>query len=285
MRSTPEIFLNNEPEILRGERLGHHWHNARGETTRTCDPLLPDGEAAERGRRLPWRPTAFRPLVGSQVAQLPLIRQLNRRRSCPDPKTMMPSVMNVRRCNWVGSDPLMVAYHDTEWGVPLHDDRRLFEFMVLDAMQAGLNWRIVLQKRQNLAQALDGFDLRKVARYGDQDLERLLTNEGIIRNRQKLAASIANAQAALRVQEAVGSLDAYLWQFVGGRPLINAGKGDSQIPATSPESDAMSKDLKSRGFRFVGPTVCYAFMQAAGLVNDHIVSCFRYPELAKAVAP
>jgi DNA-3-methyladenine glycosylase I len=179
----------------------------------------------------------------------------------------------------------MVAYHDTEWGVPLHDDRRLFKFMVLDAMQAGLNWRIVLQKRQNLAQALDGFDLRKVARYGDQDLERLLTTEGIIRNRQKLAASIANAQAALRVQEAVGSLDAYLWQFVDGRPLINAWKDDSQIPATSPESDAMSSDLKSRGFRFVGPTICYAFMQAAGLVNDHIVSCFRYPELAKAVAP
>jgi DNA-3-methyladenine glycosylase I len=179
----------------------------------------------------------------------------------------------------------MVAYHDTEWGVPLHDDRRLFEFMVLDAMQAGLNWRIVLQKRQNLAQALDGFDLRKVARYGDHDLERLLATEGIIRNRQKLAASIANAQAALRVQDAFGSLDAYLWQFVDGRPLSNAWKDDSQIPATSPESDAMSNDLKSRGFRFVGPTICYAFMQAAGLVNDHIMSCFRYPELAKAVAP
>jgi DNA-3-methyladenine glycosylase I len=193
--------------------------------------------------------------------------------------------MNVRRCSWVGSDPLMVAYHDTEWGVPLHDDRRLFEFMVLDAMQAGLSWRIVLQKRQNLAQALDGFDLRKVARYGDHDLERLLTTEGIIRNRQKLAASIANAQAALKVQDAFGSLDAYLWRFVDGRPLINAWKDDSQIPATSPESDAMSNDLKSRGFRFVGPTICYAFMQAAGLVNDHIMSCFRYPDSAKAVAP
>ena len=192
--------------------------------------------------------------------------------------------MNVRRCSWVGSDPLMLAYHDTEWGVPLHDDRRLFEFMVLDAMQAGLNWRIVLQKRQNLAQALDGFDLRKVARYGDHDLERLLTTEGIIRNRQKLAASITNAQATLRVQAAFGSLDAYLWQFVDGRPLINAWKDDGQIPATSPESDAMSNDLKSRGFRFVGPTICYAFMQATGLVNDHIVSCFRYPELTKELA-
>jgi DNA-3-methyladenine glycosylase I len=193
--------------------------------------------------------------------------------------------MNVRRCGWVGSDPLMVAYHDTEWGVPLHDYQRLFEFMVLDAMQAGLNWRIVLQKRQNLARALDGFDLRKVASYGDQDLERLLTTEGIIRNRQKLAASIANAQAALKVQDAFGSLDAYLWQFVDGRPLNNAWKEDSQIPATSPEADSMSKDLKSRGFRFVGPTICYAFMQAAGLVNDHIMSCFRYPELATASSP
>src|SRR5438132_8972505 len=165
------------------------------------------------------------------------------------------------RCPWPGTvDAQMIAYHDLEWGVPLHDDRKLFEFMVLDAMQAGLNWRIVLQKRQNLARALDGFDLRKVSRYGDQDLERLLTTEGIIRNRQKLAASIANAQAALRVQKAFGSLDAYLWQFVGGRPLRNSWKDDGQIPATSPGSDAMSNDLKSRGFRFVGPTICYAFM-------------------------
>lgn len=193
--------------------------------------------------------------------------------------------MSVRRCSWVGSDPLMAAYHDVEWGVPLHDDQRLFEFMVLDAMQAGLNWRIVLQKRQNLARALDGFDLRKVANYGDQDLERLLTTEGIIRNRQKLAASITNAQSAMRIQDAFGSLDAYLWQFVDGKPLTNSWEEDSQIPATSPEADSMSNDLRSRGFRFVGPTICYAFMQAAGLVNDHITSCFRYPELAEAVRP
>lgn len=193
--------------------------------------------------------------------------------------------MNVRRCGWAGSDPLMVAYHDTEWGVPVHDDRRLFEFMVLEAMQAGLNWRIVLQKRQNFARALDGFDLRKVAGYGDHDLERLLSTEGIVRNRQKLAASIANAQAALRVQSAFGSLDAYLWQFVDGRPLTNAWKDDSQPPATSPEAVSMSNGLKSQGFRFVGPTICYALMQATGLVNDHIMSCFRYPELATADAP
>ena len=179
----------------------------------------------------------------------------------------------------------MVEYHDVEWGAPLHDDQRLFEFMVLDAMQAGLNWRIVLQKRQNLARALDGFDLRKVANYGDQDLERLLTTEGIIRNRQKLTASITNAQAAIRIQDAFGSLDAYLWQFVDGKPLTNSWEEDSQIPATSPEADSMSNGLRSRGFRFVGPTICYAFMQAAGLVNDHITSCFRYPELAEAVGP
>ena len=200
-------------------------------------------------------------------------------------KERLPSVMNVRRCSWVGSDPLMVAYHDTEWGVPVHDDRRLFEFMVLEAMQAGLNWRIVLQKRQNLARALHGFDLRRVAGYGDHDLQRLLTTEGIIRNRLKLAATIANAQAALRVQSTVGSLDAYLWQFVDGTPLSNAWQDDSQIPPTSPEAVSMSNGLKSHGFRFVGPTICYAFMQATGLVNDHIVSCFRYPELTNEVAP
>jgi DNA-3-methyladenine glycosylase I len=188
--------------------------------------------------------------------------------------------MNVQRCGWVGSDPLMVAYHDAEWGVPLHDDQKLFEFMVLDAMQAGLNWRIVLGKRQDFAKALDGFDLQRVAEYGDQDLARLVATEGIIRNRQKLAASITNAQAALKVQQAFGSLDSYLWQFVDGRPIINGWTEGSQIPARSPEAEAMSRDLKSRGFKFVGPTICYAFMQAAGLVNDHLISCFRFAEVA-----
>jgi DNA-3-methyladenine glycosylase I len=190
--------------------------------------------------------------------------------------------MSYQRCGWVGSDPLMVAYHDTEWGVPIHDDRKLFEFMVLDAMQAGLSWRIVLQKRQNLGQALDGFDLLKIAEYGDRDLERLVTTGGIIRNRQKLAASITNAQAALKIQHDFGSLDSYLWRFVDGRPMINAWSDTSQIPAKSPEAEAMSSDLKSRGFKFVGPTICYAFMQAAGLVNDHVLGCFRYAELANA---
>ena len=191
--------------------------------------------------------------------------------------------MQDQRCGWVGSDSLMVAYHDTEWGVPLHDDKRLFEFMVLDAMQAGLNWRIILQKRQNFERALDGFDPRKIARYSDHDLDRLVTTEGIIRNRQKLAASIVNARATLKVQQDFGSLDSYLWQFVDGRPVINGWRDDSQIPATSPEAEAMSSALKSRGFKFVGPTICYAFMQAAGLMNDHITGCFRYAELANAV--
>lgn len=175
----------------------------------------------------------------------------------------------------------MVAYHDTEWGVPLHDDRKLFEFMVLDAMQAGLNWRIVLQKRENFRNALHRFDVRKIAKYGDRDLERLLGSEGIIRNRLKLAAAITNAQATIKVQQEFGSLDVYLWQFVGGRPRVNAWRQISQIPAQSAEAEAMSKDLKKRGFKFVGPTICYAFMQAAGLVNDHVTGCFRYAELAK----
>jgi len=189
--------------------------------------------------------------------------------------------MSEQRCSWVGSDPLMVAYHDTEWGVPLHDDQKLFEFMVLDAMQAGLNWRIVLQKRQNFERALSRFDIRKVAKYGDRDLDRLMRTDGIIRNRLKLAASITNAQAALKVQQEIGSLDSYLWRFVDGRPKVNAWKQTGQIPSQSAEAEAMSSDLKKRGFKFVGPTICYAFMQAAGLVNDHLTGCFRYAELVK----
>jgi DNA-3-methyladenine glycosylase I len=185
-----------------------------------------------------------------------------------------------QRCSWVGTDPVMVAYHDTEWGVPVHDDRKLFEFMVLDAMQAGLSWRIVLEKRQAFHRALSGFDLRKIARYTDRDLDRLLGTEGIIRNRLKLAASITNAQAAGKVQHEFGTLDAYLWQFVEGRPIVNAWKKAGQIPAQSPEAELMSRDLKGRGFKFVGPTICYAFMQAAGLVNDHLVGCFRYGQVA-----
>jgi DNA-3-methyladenine glycosylase I len=190
--------------------------------------------------------------------------------------------MDDQRCSWVGSDPLMVAYHDTEWGVPVHDDQKLFEFMVLDAMQAGLSWRIVLQKRENFEEALEGFDLSKIAKYGDRDLERLVTNAEIIRNRQKLAATITNARSAITVQQEFGSLDTYLWQFVDGRPTLNAWTETSQVPAKSPVAEVMSKDLKKRGFKFVGPTICYAFMQAAGLVNDHLTTCFRFEELANS---
>ena len=190
--------------------------------------------------------------------------------------------MDDQRCAWVGSDPLMIAYHDTEWGVPVHDDEKLFEFMVLDAMQAGLSWRIVLQKRENFEEALEGFDLSKIAKYGDRDLERLVTNAEIIRNRQKLAATITNARSAITVQQEFGSLDTYLWQFVHGRPTLNAWTETSQVPAKSPVAEVMSKDLKKRGFKFVGPTICYAFMQAAGLVNDHLTTCFRFEELANS---
>ncbi len=190
--------------------------------------------------------------------------------------------MDDQRCSWVGSDPLMIAYHDTEWGVPVHDDEKLFEFMVLDAMQAGLSWRIVLQKRENFEQALDSFDISKIAKYGDRDLERLVTNAGIIRNRQKLEATITNARSAITVQQEFGSLDTYLWQFVNGRPTLNAWTETSQVPAKSPVAEVMSKDLKKRGFKFVGPTICYAFMQAAGLVNDHLTTCFRFEELANS---
>lgn len=188
--------------------------------------------------------------------------------------------MNDQRCAWVGDDPLMVAYHDTEWGVPVHDDQKLFEFMVLDAMQAGLSWRIVLGKRENFERALDGFDIAKISKYGDKKLEKLVTDEGIIRNRQKLVATIANARAVIAIQDEFGSLDTYLWQFVDGSPTRNAWTESSQIPAKSAVAELMSKELKKEGFKFVGPTICYAFMQAAGLVNDHVTKCFRYEELA-----
>ena len=194
----------------------------------------------------------------------------------------MTGSLDVERCAWVGTDPLMVAYHDSEWGVPLHDDRRLFEFMILDAMQAGLSWSIVLHKRTNFEQALDGFDPVKVAKYTDKDLERLVSTDGIIRNRQKLAASITNAQAVLAVQREFGSLDAYLWDFVGRKPRVNGWTDLQRIPTSTPQAEAMSKDLKRRGFKFVGPTICYSLMQAAGMVNDHTTTCFRYRELANA---
>ena len=175
-----------------------------------------------------------------------------------------------------GGNEQMLRYHDTEWGVPLHDDRKLFEFLVLDAFQAGLSWAIVLKKREGFRKAFDNFDARKVAKYDGRKVKALLADAGIIRNRMKIEATITNAWAFLLVQREFGSFDRYIWQFVGGRPKKNNWRTLKQLPARSAESDAMSKDLKNRGFRFVGSTICYAFMQAAGMVNDHLVGCFRY---------
>jgi DNA-3-methyladenine glycosylase I len=185
------------------------------------------------------------------------------------------------RCPWVnGDNPLMVAYHDREWGVPVHDDRTHFEFLVLEAAQAGLSWSTVLNKREGYRRAFSGFDPRKVARYTTARVEKLVADPSIIRNRMKIEAAIRNARAFLEVQDEFGSFDAYCWRFVGGRPKVNRWKTMKEIPATSAESDAFSKDLKRRGFSFVGSTVIYAHMQAVGMVNDHVVTCFRYREIA-----
>lgn len=173
----------------------------------------------------------------------------------------------------------MIEYHDREWGVPVHDDRLLFEFLVLEGAQAGLSWSTILNKREHYRKAFDGFDPSKVARYGEARIEKLLRNEGIVRNRLKVAAAVANAKAFLAVQKEFGSFDAYIWRFVDGRPVRNVWRDIAEVPARSAISDAMSKDLVSRGFRFVGSTICYAHMQATGMVNDHLTSCFRYAEV------
>lgn len=184
------------------------------------------------------------------------------------------------RCPWVDlSKPDYLEYHDTEWGVPLHDDRRLFEFLTLEAAQAGLSWYTVLRKRQNYRLALDDFDPAKVARYDEQKVQELLGNSGIIRNQAKILAAINNARRFLEIQEQFGSFDAYVWRFVDGKPMVNELRELSEYPATSRESDAMSKDLRQRGFKFVGSTVCYAHMQATGMVNDHTIACFRRQEI------
>ncbi|MCI0393522.1 MAG: DNA-3-methyladenine glycosylase I [Chloroflexi bacterium] len=182
------------------------------------------------------------------------------------------------RCAWVGEDPLYIAYHDDEWGVPKHDDRRLFEDLVLDGAQAGLSWLTILRKRENYRAAFDNFDPRTVAAYDEAKMAELLNNPGIIRNRQKVRSAVQNAQAFLKVQEEFGSFDAYLWQFVGRRPIQNAWKSLAELPAQTALSEAISKDLRQRGFSFVGPTIIYAFMQAIGMCNDHVVDCFRHSE-------
>lgn len=186
-----------------------------------------------------------------------------------------------KRCDWITENELYMDYHDREWGVPVHDDQKLFEFLVLDTMQAGLSWFIVLKKRGSFRKAFDKFNARKVAEYDEKKVKELLSNKGIIRNRRKIEAAIQNAKAFLAVQKEFGSFEKYIWQFVGGEPKKNAWETDGEIPSKSEESDAMSEDLIKRGFKFVGPTICYAFMQAAGLVNDHTVDCFRYNEVAE----
>lgn len=183
-----------------------------------------------------------------------------------------------KSCDWPTSNELMQKYHDTEWGVPLHDDRKLFELLTLDVFQAGLSWQAVLNKRQNFLKAFDNFEPIKIARYNKRKISSLLNNPGIIRNRLKIESTINNAQIILKIQKEFGSFDTYLWQFVNNKPIRNKWKKLRDIPTTSPESDAMSKALKKRGFKFVGSTICYAFMQSAGLVNDHLTCCFRYAQ-------
>jgi DNA-3-methyladenine glycosylase I len=185
----------------------------------------------------------------------------------------------MKRCGWANGSGLEQSYHDNEWGAAIHDDRRLFEFLVLEGAQAGLSWSTILRKRDGYRRAFDNFDARKVSQYAQNDVSRLLANPEIIRNRLKINAAITNAGAFLRVQKEFGSFDRYIWQFVNDRPIQNSWRKMMDIPSSSPESEAMSKDLQKRGFKFVGTTICYAFMQAVGMVNDHVVDCFRYKEL------
>ena len=193
---------------------------------------------------------------------------------------MKKTPREVVRCKWP-SNPLSIRYHDEEWGLPQHDDRVLFEFLLLEGAQAGLSWDTILQKRENYRAALDGFDPERIVRYDRRKVQSLLRNPGIVRNRLKIASVTKNAKAFLSVRKEFGSFDRYIWQFTGGKPLLNTRTSNQSIPASTPESDAMSKDLKKRGFNFVGSTICYAFMQAVGMVNDHAVECFRYAQVGK----
>ena len=193
----------------------------------------------------------------------------------------MPSA-TATRCPWAGTQDFYVRYHDEEWGVPVHDDRLLFEFLILEGAQAGLSWSTILNKRDAYRRAFARFDAKKVADFGPDDIRRLMADAGIVRNRLKIESAIGNARAFLGVQKEYGSFDAYIWRLVGGKPVTNRRHGMKQVPGRTPASDAMSKDLKARGFRFVGSTICYAFMQAVGMVNDHLVGCFRHAQVACA---
>jgi|SRR6185437_7327156 len=192
----------------------------------------------------------------------------------------MKSAREIIRCPWAGND-LAIRYHDEEWGTPVHDDRTLFEFLILEGAQAGLSWDTILKKRENYRAAFDNFDPARVARYDRKKVQSLLKNEGIVRNKLKIHSAIRNAKAFLQVQKEFGSFDRYIWSFTGGKPIVNTRRGHKHIPASVAESDAMSKNLKKRGFNFVGTTICYAFMQATGMVNDHLVSCFRYTQVGE----
>ena len=183
---------------------------------------------------------------------------------------------SITRCPWGTSDPLYIDYHDNEWGTPVHDDRKLFEMLILEGAQAGLSWITILRKRDNYRKAFDNFDAQKIARYNKRKIEQLLKNEGIVRNKLKVNAAVINAKAFLKIKEEFGSFDKYIWGFTGGKPIINKRKSLKEIPSKTAESDAMSKDLLKRGFKFTGSTICYAFMQAVGMVNDHTVDCWRY---------
>jgi DNA-3-methyladenine glycosylase I len=194
---------------------------------------------------------------------------------------MCPAAKSKSRCAWACDDALYQNYHDTEWGVPLHDDQRLFEFLILEGAQAGLSWITILRKRENYCAAFDGFDANRIARYDANKIESLLLNAGIVRNRQKVEAAVINAQNFLDVQDEFGSFDKFIWQFVEGKPKQNKWRSHGHVPASTPESNAMSKELKRRGFKFVGSTICYAYMQATGMVNDHTTDCFRHGELDK----
>jgi DNA-3-methyladenine glycosylase I len=185
----------------------------------------------------------------------------------------------MKRCDWANRSELEQSYHDHEWGVEIHDDRTLFEFLVLEGAQAGLSWSTILRKREGYRRAFNNFDARKISKYSENAVSRLLTNSEIIRNRLKINATITNARAFLQVQKEFGSFDCYIWQFVNGKPIQNSWRKMTDLPSSTPASDAMSKDLKKRGFKFIGATICYAFMQAVGMVNDHVVDCFRYKEL------
>jgi DNA-3-methyladenine glycosylase I len=189
------------------------------------------------------------------------------------------------RCSWAGNDPMMIAYHDNEWGVPVHDDPLFFEFLLLEGAQAGLSWSTIMKKRENYRTAFDDFDPKKIAGYGEDKIQQLLQNAGIVRNRAKVRSAVTNARALLEVQDEFGSFDTYIWRFVGGKTVQNGWQSSVDVPGKTREAEVMSKDLKRRGFKFVGPTICYAFMQATGMVNDHTTDCFRFHELCGSRCP